>query len=331
MENLTVVQKLIFFNPLKYEHFIPVLIRLGIILAAGALIVFLFNIRNLKGIHKSITFKKLLGWAIMAPTFLISVICGGIPALLLISFIVFKALSEFCKIFNLPKFYFFALSGLWIATVITVIFSSLPIFIDRFGTLIYILPVIYLIAISFITIIRGRLEDIMKRVSFSFFASMWICYTMMHFMILSKKSYGKELLIIIGFSVALSDVLAFCIGKLFDKIGFGTHYKIAANISPNKTYAGVLGNIAGAAIGVLMMSFSIPELHIIYKIILIILIGIAASLGDMIESFVKRAAGTKDISSEIIGHGGFLDRIDSLLIVIVVVYYYLFFFTGVIK
>jgi|GEM_PF-678188 len=331
MQISEIIKRYIISNPLEYQYFYEILIILGIFLAVGAVIVVLFNIKNLGETHKSITFKKLVGWAIMSPTFLISVICGGIPALLLITFIVYKALDEFFKIFFLPRFYFIACFILWIITVITAIASSLPFFTESFGKVIYILPVIYLIIISLISILRGRLEDIMKRVTFSFFALMWICYPMMHFISLSKTIYGKEFLIIIGFSVALSDVLAFCVGKIFDKIGFGTQYKIAENISANKTYAGILGNIIGASIGIFAMSFMIKEVNIIHKIIFVIIIGISSSLGDMIESFVKRSARIKDTSNALIGHGGFLDRIDSLLIVIIAVYYYLFLFTELIK
>ncbi len=331
MDNSEIIKKLIISNPLDYKYFYDVLIRLSILLVIGFILVIIFNLNNFKNITKSTVFKKLIGWAIMAPTFLISVICGGIPAFLLITFIVYKGLDEFFRIFYLPKFYFFALIFLWFVTVFVVIFSSFNYYKGIFEKLIYVLPVIYLLSLSLITILRGRIDDIMKKITYTFFASIWICYTMMHFILLSKKEFGKEMLLIIGFSVALSDVAAFCFGKIFEKIGFGIKYKIAENISPNKTYAGILGNIIGALIGVVLLPFNIPHLNIVHKITLIILIGIASSLGDMIESLIKRSAEIKDTADSIPGHGGFLDRIDSLLIVIVVVYYYLLFFTEMIK
>ena len=148
MESSEVIGKLIFSNPLEYKYFAEVLIRLGIILGAGAGLVILYNIRNLKNTTKSITFKKLAGWAIMAPTFIISVMCGGIAALLLITFLVYRGLSEYFDIFDLPKFYFWASFGMWIFTVTAVILSMIPEFQESFGTLIYILPLIYMLTFA---------------------------------------------------------------------------------------------------------------------------------------------------------------------------------------
>ncbi len=195
-------------------------------------------------------------------------------------------------------------------------------------TLFSIIPLIYLLIIGLITILKDKLEDCMIRFAFTFFACMWICYPMLHFIVLGKQTFGKETLLIIGCTVALSDILAFCIGKIFDKFGLGVRYKIAKNISANKTYAGVIGNIIGATIGVFIMPFKPDFNNIIYLMIFIILIGVGSSLGDMLESLVKRAAHKKDSGDSIPGHGGVLDRIDSLLVVIIILYYYIHLIKG---
>lgn len=325
------IEKYIISNPLSYQYWDEILIRLAIIIAMGLIFVVIFNVNNLKGMTKSITFKKLIGWMIMAPTFLISVMCGGVVALLLISFIVYSSLKEFVKLFYLPKFYFFGLNALWLISVIITILPKLFEKQNILNQFIYILPIIYLISISVLAIMRGRLDNIMQTVTYSFFAIMWIGFSMLHFILLSQLQFGKEFLFIIGFAVALSDVFAFIIGNLFKKIGFGINYKIAKNISVNKTYAGILGNIMGASIGVFIMPFNLGKINTTYKIILILVIAIASSLGDMLESLIKRSANVKDASKVIPGHGGFLDRFDSLFIVIVASYYYLLFILEVIK
>lgn len=323
-----IIDKFIISNPFSYTYFLSLCIRLVILFGAGFIVVFLFNLKDLKNILYSITFKKLFGWSIMAPIYLFSVLCGGVAALLFITYIVYKALNEFFKLFFLPRFYFKISLLLWFISVTIAILSTIPAVNYIFMTLFSIIPIIYLLIIGLITILNDRLEDCMIRFVFTFFACMWISYPMLHFIVLGKQTFGKETLLIIGCTVALSDVLAFCIGKIFDKFGLGVRYKIAKNISSNKTYAGIIGNIIGATIGVFIMPFKPDFNNLIYLIIFIILIGIGSSLGDMFESLVKRAAHKKDSGNSIPGHGGILDRIDSLLVVIIILYYFIHLIKG---
>jgi phosphatidate cytidylyltransferase len=137
---------------------------------------------------------------------------------------------------------------------------------------------------------------------------------------------GAGMLILIGFSVALSDICAFCFGKIFFLLKIGTNHTIASRISPNKTYAGTLGNIAGAIIGVLVFSSLNSHVPIELLVYMGICIGISSVLGDLSESMIKRFSEVKDSSDSIPGHGGFLDRLDSLFIVIIVCYYFIRYF-----
>jgi phosphatidate cytidylyltransferase len=134
------------------------------------------------------------------------------------------------------------------------------------------------------------------------------------------------MLILMGFAIVFSDVFAFVIGKFFATIHFFDKYKIAANISPNKTFAGVAGNILGAGFGIAVTRFATPMFGLESLIILAFLIGIGGLLGDLTESMVKRTFGAKDSGTLIPGHGGLLDRMDSAIRVIVIFYYYLVLF-----
>src|SRR3989475_828167 len=104
---------------------------------------------------------------------------------------------------------------------------------------------------------------------------------------------------------------------------FGRH-RFFSRISPKKTVegavAGLLASTAFFAIVGLFLNVSFP-----HNLILGLLIGAFAEVGDLVESQIKRTAGVKDASQLIPGHGGVLDRIDSLLLVGVVVYYYVTF------
>ncbi|HET7030818.1 MAG TPA: phosphatidate cytidylyltransferase [Candidatus Limnocylindrales bacterium] len=110
-------------------------------------------------------------------------------------------------------------------------------------------------------------------------------------------------------AVALSDVGAFLVGRRYGQT------PLAARLSPNKTRAGVAGNLAGAAIGILVFAPVLePAFGVPFVILLIPLVAAGAVWGDLLESAAKREAGVKDAAGWLPGFGGILDRIDSLLV-----------------
>jgi phosphatidate cytidylyltransferase len=123
------------------------------------------------------------------------------------------------------------------------------------------------------------------------------------------------LITLVGFGVALSDVGAFCTGKI---IGGP---KLAPRLSPNKTWGGALGNLLGAALAVMLMNMAFLHLHWWQCCILALAIGVGSLWGDLLESLLKRQRGVKDAGTLLPGFGGLLDRIDSLLLVAPLVYY----------
>jgi phosphatidate cytidylyltransferase len=98
---------------------------------------------------------------------------------------------------------------------------------------------------------------------------------------------------------------------------------LARRISPSKTVEGSLGGLAcgAAAVPLLSLAFDL-DIDIGALIPLAILVPLAAQLGDLVESLLKRSTGVKDASVLVPGHGGVLDRLDSLLFVVPMVYYY---------
>jgi phosphatidate cytidylyltransferase len=304
-------------NPLNNPLLVPVTLRLVSVLGAGLILVLIFNIKNLKGLFQSEVWKRYIAWVFMAPTFLLAIFLGGIPALLFISFLIYKASSEYWEMLGLPFIY---RKLLLVNAVISIVISL------AFPELITILPIIYFLLIVLVSVVNNQLEEIFNNVCYTLFGSIWISFTLVHFLLFRGVTQGENLLILIGFSVALADICAFCVGKLFYKLKIGVNYKIANLISPNKTYAGTLGNITGAVIGVLIFSSLNTNISLHLLIIMGICIGVSAILGDLSESMIKRFADVKDSSDSIPGHGGFLDRIDSLLIVIIVCFYFIKYF-----
>jgi phosphatidate cytidylyltransferase len=114
-------------------------------------------------------------------------------------------------------------------------------------------------------------------------------------------------------------------GALYTGRSLGRH-KLAPALSPNKTVEGAVGSLVASVLGSLgVRAWFIPELGIFDAVALGILLNILGQLGDLAESGLKRSAGVKDSASFIPGHGGVLDRGDSLLFTGPVLYYYYIF------
>jgi phosphatidate cytidylyltransferase len=144
---------------------------------------------------------------------------------------------------------------------------------------------------------------------------------------LREEANGPSLVTFLLFVVWAGDIAAYYVGRTFGK------HKLAPRLSPNKTWEGAIGSIAGslvAAGGLLALAdgftqwnsakLSYPE-EIWYWLVLAVIVNIAAQLGDLVESALKRSAGVKDSGTLLPGHGGVLDRIDSLLLAAPMLWY----------
>ncbi len=116
------------------------------------------------------------------------------------------------------------------------------------------------------------------------------------------------------------DTTAYFVGKAFGK------RRIAPVLSPKKTVEGAAGGLLGSSVIGCLFSFIYPFLPLGELLILGLVVGAAAEVGDLLESAFKRQAGVKDSSTLIPGHGGILDRIDSTLFTAPLVYYFVLLF-----
>lgn len=118
-------------------------------------------------------------------------------------------------------------------------------------------------------------------------------------------------------------------GAYFAGRAFGRN-KLAPTISPGKTVEGLIGGLIAAAAGAAIATYTFfPELQLAWSIGLAVVLAAVGVLGDLAESALKRGAGAKDAASILPGHGGFLDRLDSLLFGAPILYYFAKFYFGV--
>lgn len=129
---------------------------------------------------------------------------------------------------------------------------------------------------------------------------------------LSTKLLGYFFCVILG-----SDIGAYFAGQAFGK------HKLAPAISPGKTVEGLIGGLVVAAAAAVVATLTFfPELPFQFSIPLALVLAAVGVLGDLCESAMKRGSKTKDAASILPGHGGFLDRLDSLLFGAPILYYF---------
>jgi phosphatidate cytidylyltransferase len=130
---------------------------------------------------------------------------------------------------------------------------------------------------------------------------------------------GRNWVFFALFTTFASDTAAFFVGRALGK------RRLAPQISPGKTWEGAIGGVFGAIIVSLFFILPTPlTLHLNWgqAILLGLLVSIFGQLGDLVESLFKRNMGAKDSGRLLPGHGGMLDRMDSIIFAGIVVYYY---------
>jgi phosphatidate cytidylyltransferase len=137
---------------------------------------------------------------------------------------------------------------------------------------------------------------------------LWLALPLGMQLSLRMQDHGVAWLLLLYASVALGDSAAFYGGT-----ALGRH-RLAPALSPKKSIEGSIFGLAGSAAGAALVSLWIPPLATPAAALLGLTLGAIGQAGDLLESSVKRAAGTKDSSNLLPGHGGVLDRIDAHLL-----------------
>ena len=144
--------------------------------------------------------------------------------------------------------------------------------------------------------------------------SVYIGYPLAHFVKLRALDQGMYWLGLALVGTWVCDSGAFFVGRSFGK------HKLASRISPHKTWEGAAGGLLFGASAVAVLGRSFLGLGWMNGVLMGVALVVGATLGDLGTSVIKRQVGMKDTSSLIPGHGGMLDRLDSLLFVIPIVY-----------
>ncbi len=168
----------------------------------------------------------------------------------------------------------------------------------------------------------SKLTDSFKILSRLVFGAVYVGFFSAHLVLLHLLPEGNIWLVILVAITAGSDSGAYYSGKMFGK------HKLCKNVSPNKTIEGAIGGMfSGLAIAVIFAFLLLDSINWLVLVPVSLILVVVGIIGDLCESIVKRGTGTKDSGTILLGHGGILDRIDSLILAAPFLYY-LRIFTG---
>lgn len=204
-------------------------------------------------------------------------------------------------------------AGILLGLMLSVLFSY------RSPEIVYPFLVLILLLLSTLLMVTSQnLLTAISNLSITFFGIFYIGFLLSHVILIRSQKDGLVWLLFLVITVWAGDILALFCGTLFGR------HKLYPKISPNKTYEGLFGAVAGSVlIGLLFASLFLPGFSKGLCILVTIGMGILGQLGDFTESMLKRSARVKDSGSLIPGHGGVLDRIDSFLFSAPFLYYLL--------
>jgi len=170
-------------------------------------------------------------------------------------------------------------------------------------------------------------EKVMADASTAIFCLLYVGYTLIAIPTLHEAANGPSLVAFLLCVVWVGDIAALYVGR-----AWGRH-KMSPRLSPNKTWEGAIGSVAGSLLiagGLLALAERLQQWDSAvlsypgdyqYWLVLAVVVNAAAQVGDLAESALKRSAGVKDSGSLLPGHGGVLDRIDALLLAAPVLWY----------
>lgn len=149
------------------------------------------------------------------------------------------------------------------------------------------------------------------------FSSLYVGWLIAHLLYLRQLPSGFHFVVLVLVSTWSTDTFAYFVGMNFGK------RKLAPVLSPNKSVEGAVGGVVGSVFASILIGYLNPQMPITGYAVVGILIGTIGQIGDLAESALKRMAGVKDSGNIIPGHGGILDRFDSLLLTAPVAYYFI--------
>ena len=251
---------------------------------------------------------RIKAWWVMVAVLFAGIALGPLATVLVFAFASFMALREFLSLApTKPADYWPVFLAFFVAIPVQYVLLA----VQWYGLFTIFIPVYMFALISSASALSQETDEFLARNAAILYAVMACVYGVSHapallmLQIPGFEGHGAQLLFFCLFVVQISDVLQYVFGKLFGR------RKLAPRLSPSKTWEGLVGGgISAALLGAAL--HGITPFGPAWAFALAALLVVCGVLGGLVMSAVKRSLGAKDWGSAIAGHGGFMDRLDSL-------------------
>ena len=292
----------------------------GLLLVAGLL---LFSL-HLAGKDVSSPLRTYVGWLVMIPIVLGTLLLGREGVIIGVALLAAFGFREFARATGLYEDWwmtglvYLAIAALGVVTLVQDPRLGQPGWYGFFMAL----PVFVIASILLVPVMRNHAHGELQKVALAIFGFVYFGWMFMHLGFLANTANAYGYLLFLVFAVEINDVAAFTFGKIFGK------RKLRAQISPNKTLSGSVGALGVSLVMPWLLWFSFPHFSPALLVLTGLIVGIGGQLGDLVISYIKRDIGIKDMGTTIRGHGGILDRIDSMIFVAPIFFHMVRWFDG---
>lgn len=290
------------------------LIVFSVLIVASALFFVWGKVKPFKGLEELKTRTR--SWWMMSFVFLLATVFSSSVSFVAFALLSFMALRELFSVLHLRDADRSAILLAYLAIPVQYTFAYMGFFT---ASLIFV-PVFMFIAIPFRLVVVGQTRGAVQSMAVIPTTLMIGLFGLSHLGLLLNLPNGRALLFFLVFVTEINDVMQFTTGKLLGR------HKILPEVSPNKTWEGFIGGLILTTIIGYGLKFLTPFSNLQVVLISFILAN-AGFIGDVIISCVKRDLAIKDTSHAIPGHGGILDRIDSLIVSAPVFFYISYYLT----
>lgn len=260
-------------------------------------------------------------WAVIAPLVVGPILLGAFWAMGMVLLLALLCYVEFARMVGL--FRDRLVSWTVLIGIVAVHFAAL----DHWYELFVALGPLVMVTIAAVALLSDQPKGYVQRVALAVLGFFLFGVCLGHMAYFGNSPLYRSLMLLLLLGVALNDIYAFTCGKLWGR------RKLCPNTSPNKTVAGSVGALVCTTLTVTLLGLLVlpgaREMRWPHLVFAGVMLSVCGQLGDLMLSAIKRDVGLKDTGTLLPGHGGLLDRADSLLLAAPAAFHLVGFFEGV--
>ncbi|MDA0322838.1 MAG: phosphatidate cytidylyltransferase [Verrucomicrobia bacterium] len=261
---------------------------------------------------------RYLSWLVIAPLLMVPVLAGRVWTILGVGVLSLFCYREYARATGLFRHH--ALSATVALGIALLTFAALDHWYDFFVAV----PSLMVLILAMVAVGADQPSGYIQRVALAVFGLLLFGVCLSHLGYFANDKAYRPIVLMIILCTELNDIFAFITGKAFGR------RRLAPQTSPNKTIGGSVGSLVLTTALVAWLAGPIfsgtPLDHPVHRIAMGLIVSIGGQFGDLVLSSIKRDLGVKDLAVVIPGHGGLLDRFDSLLLVAPAMFHYVGYF-----